>query len=328
MVMVVECESCRSRFRVKKSLLVGTHAIRFRCRACGGFIVVRNPDMPKITEIPAAPPAHPWPVEPSIAVKPSPPEKYTDPERPPGTVKTAPPDSYVEPEGPPVAGDPSAPAGEAVSIFDRLEDFVPVVHTAEERFGQDAVGEAGGGKRDATDIRFLAERKRAWAIGVFRLFALLGILLLLASGAYYIGAFNPWSSKAASAQAKPVFDLQNLEAYIPREAVAGNLFVISGTVRNVGNAPSRGIRIQATLFGNDNQVLMRQESLAGNRIEKTALSSLTRAAIEGQLAAVRPGTGTGNQDVPPGSFLPFTVVCFDPPGVVESYEVLATISDR
>jgi hypothetical protein len=214
------------------------------------------------------------------------------------------------------------------------------VYKGDERSDRDAAGGSGTGKPAAPEIRSLDDRKRAWAIGVFRFFALLGLLLLLASGAYYIGAFNPWaesptimftlpwSSKAVSAKAKPVFDIRNLEAYIPREAVAGNMFVISGTVRNVGNASSRGIRIHATLFGNDNQVLMRQETIAGSRIDKYALSRLMREEIEGRLSAGRTETGTGKHDVPPGNSLPFIVVCFDPPGVVESYQVLATNAER
>ena len=85
MVMVVECESCHSRFRVKKSLLDSAFAIRFRCRTCDGFIVVRNPEMRKITptpstilpastdalEVSTSPSMHPEPEMPSDAGKPA-----------------------------------------------------------------------------------------------------------------------------------------------------------------------------------------------------------------------------------------------------------------
>jgi len=43
MAMIVVCESCRSRFRLNESLLKESDAIRFRCRKCGGPIMVRNP---------------------------------------------------------------------------------------------------------------------------------------------------------------------------------------------------------------------------------------------------------------------------------------------
>lgn len=356
MVMVVECGSCHSRFRVKKSLLEGAFAIRFRCRSCGGFIVVRNPEMHKIAEVPAAPAMHSGPGEPVIARNPAPsdtPDQHVEPDNLAAASTFAPPNAHVEPEKPllrdrHVPWDPyiepersdaaSAPSfpGEAGPGAVLPEDLVPAVHWGEKRFDRDTVGGAEAGKRVATGSRPLADRKRSWAIGVFRLFAGLGIILLLASGAYYLGAFNPWgestvkkdtlppSSNSASAPSTPAYEVRNLDAYIPREAVAGNLFVITGTVRNMGSSPTRGIRIQATLFGTDNQVLMRQETRAGSRIDKYGLSRLTRVAIEEELAAARTGAGTGNHDVPPGASLPFIVVCFDPPGVVESYEVLAT----
>jgi predicted Zn finger-like uncharacterized protein len=315
MVLVVECESCHSRFRVKKSLLGGTFAIRFRCRTCGGFIVARNPDMPKIGEVPSPVPS-PTPVSPEV---PGAPATDREPDRPEGAVPFE-----------PAKSDPPVPE---VPRIDDLVPFSPVEDASRDRV---RTANAAPEKRVATGTRSTAIRKREWAIGVFSFFAGLGILLLLASGAYYLGAFNPWglspakkpavphSPNAASATAKPVFEVQNLDAYIPREALAGNLFVITGTVKNVGNASSRGIRIQATLFGKDNQVLIEQTALAGNSIDKFALPHLMRAAIEGHMAAARTEAGTGYHDIPPGNSLPFTVVCFDPPGVVESYEVLAT----
>jgi len=68
MAMVVVCESCRSRFRLSESLLKESKAVRFRCRKCGGSIMVRNPDAPPDIPVPAvpaetaAPPLHEEPV--------------------------------------------------------------------------------------------------------------------------------------------------------------------------------------------------------------------------------------------------------------------------
>ena len=47
----VDCEACKSRFRLDSSLFQGAKAIRVRCRKCGGYIIVRNPEAP-----PANPP--------------------------------------------------------------------------------------------------------------------------------------------------------------------------------------------------------------------------------------------------------------------------------
>jgi predicted Zn finger-like uncharacterized protein len=51
MTMVVECESCRSRFRLKKSLLKESNEVLFRCRKCGGSIMVRNPRPPPVVPV-------------------------------------------------------------------------------------------------------------------------------------------------------------------------------------------------------------------------------------------------------------------------------------
>lgn len=43
-VIVIECEECRSRFRLSLALFQGSKALRVRCRKCGGHIVVENPE--------------------------------------------------------------------------------------------------------------------------------------------------------------------------------------------------------------------------------------------------------------------------------------------
>lgn len=48
----VDCEACKSRFRLDSSLFQGAKAIQVRCRKCGGHIIVRNPEAP-----PADPPS-------------------------------------------------------------------------------------------------------------------------------------------------------------------------------------------------------------------------------------------------------------------------------
>ena len=333
MIIVVACESCHSRFRLKKSLLGGAFAIRFRCRTCGGFIVVRNPEMHKIAELPAPPI----------------PDSSLSPEVPGAPASPPEPEMHVVSSGHAPAVESEESGGSAVDAMTafpgetgpgatRLEDLVPF---EPERGGRTEPGTIGGtdaAKRVVTGTRSTAFKKRAWVIGAISFFAGLGILFL-ANGLYYVAAFKPLgispakkatfplSLNAATAPLKPAYDVQNLDAYIPREAIAGNLFVIAGTVKNVGNASSRGIRIQATLFGKDHQVLDRQASIAGNFIDKFTLPHMMRTAIEGHLTAARYEAETGNHDIPPGNSLPFIVVCFNPPGQVETYEVIATNAD-
>jgi hypothetical protein len=53
--LLVECEACKSKFRLDPSLFKGAKAIRVRCRKCGGGIIVRNPGPHPASEIPATP---------------------------------------------------------------------------------------------------------------------------------------------------------------------------------------------------------------------------------------------------------------------------------
>ena len=314
MLMVVECDSCHSRFRVKKTLLEGAFAIRFRCRSCGGIIVVRNPEMRKIAAVPS-----PTPPLPSV-----PPEAPAAPAAPP------------EPVIPAIADKPAAPAA-AVTVTARLENLVPYPPEDEARAGGGGIGRTVAVNRVATATRSTTFKKTAWVIGILLFLAGVGILLF-ASGAFHFGDSNPeggspgrksslpGSSGAARASSRPVYDVQKLDSYMLREAIAGNLFVITGTVRNVGKSPSRGIRLRATLFGKDDKVLMEQASIAGNYLDKGTLPYMTRPAIDLHLAE-RSEEGTGNRDIPPGTSLSFVVVCFDPPEKVEKFKVLAADAD-
>ena len=284
MLIVAEYESCHSRFRVKRTLLENVTAIRFRCRACGGHIVVRNPGMRKIDAAPSVLP-------------------------PP------------EPEMPAVESNPVPPIPADHEAI-HLEDLVPYSPEEEERIERDLRDGTNAMRRVASRSRSKKQKRTAWALGVLAFFAGAGILLAI--GAPNFRVSDSGSSNGATAILKPAYDVRNLETYTPEKRIAGNLFVITGTVGNVGKGPSRGIRVQATLFGKDNQVLLRQTSIAGNEIGKSFLPHMKRATIEEQLAAARYEAGSGNRNVPPGSDVPFMVVCFEPPEKVERFEVLAT----
>jgi predicted Zn finger-like uncharacterized protein len=332
MVMVVECDSCHSRFRVKKSLLGGAFAIRFRCRTCGGFIVVRNPGMHKIAPIPSST-SPPSIVSPEISAAPSP---DPDQDMPADVSKAASPATLRAPDDSSVGKKPALPAG-AGPPNPRMEDLIPFLPEREVRADRANIESAVAVKSITSETRSTAFGKRAWTISLLTSLAGLGILLL-AGGAYYFWNSHPWggppgknspvprSANAAPASLKPSYIVKNLGAYIAREAIAGNLFVITGTVKNVGMGPSSGIRLRATLFGVDGKVLMEQTSIAGNYLDKGTLPYMARPAIEVHLAG-RSGEGTGNRNIPPGNSLPFVVVCFDPPGKVETFKVVATDAD-
>ncbi|MBP2674334.1 MAG: family finger-like protein [Deltaproteobacteria bacterium] len=80
MVIVIECEACHSRFRLAKALFKESKAIRVRCRKCGGYIVVENPNLFDAVLETSGP-------APRIAPEPEPeraPEPVREPARQPG----------------------------------------------------------------------------------------------------------------------------------------------------------------------------------------------------------------------------------------------------
>lgn len=162
--------------------------------------------------------------------------------------------------------------------------------------------------------------------------AVIFVLLLSGSAFYYVEYVDGNSGRkssgpvfpvpAQSASEHPVFDVQNLKGHLNEQATGERLYVIKGTVTNVGKTLSRGIRIQATLLGKDNQAIMQNETFAGNLIDESLMSHMTRVRIEGFLG-MRYGEGNANRDIPVGMSLPFMVVFFDPPEGIQFFTVKA-----
>jgi hypothetical protein len=160
-------------------------------------------------------------------------------------------------------------------------------------------------------------------------------ILLLAGGAFYFvdGNSGRKSSgkvlpvRARSAPEHAVFDVGNLKGYLNKQASGEPLYVVKGTVTNVGKVLNRGIRIEAALLGKDNQVIVKNGTFPGNVIDESLISHMSRVRIEGFLG-MRYGQGDVNRDIPAGKILPFMVVFFDPPEGVESFRVKAIEADE
>jgi len=162
-------------------------------------------------------------------------------------------------------------------------------------------------------------------------------ILLLAGAALYFGTtksgqdllgklFAGWgSSRTGSSPARPVYDIRDVKWYVDKSSAGGSLFVIKGVVANVGNAPSAGIRIQATLLGKDNEALAEKTAFAGNLLDEGAMRRMERAEMEGVMSN-RFGAGNVNKEIPPGKALPFMVVFTDSPGQIETFMVKAVDS--
>ena len=273
MDMAVECESCHSRFRLNTSLLKQSKAVRFRCRKCGGFIMVRNPNPPAIPPDSTVPP--------NIDVEPPPPHKS-----------------------------PAPLPGDLVYFSPGKEVVLPKAST-----------------------------RRRPSPGRNLLVAGLSILLL-AGGVLYFGTtkagqgvLGDWFpslgfAQKASASARPVYDVRELKPTAIEKTVAGNLFVVRGTVVNVGKGTSHGILMRAALIGVDNLVFMENSSLAGNLVDEPTLLRMDRTPIEVYLKMEHgEEEARDHREILPGMSLPFMVVFFDPPAKIGSFTVHAVDAD-
>jgi hypothetical protein len=227
---------------------------------------------------------------------------------------------------PPVEAQPTVPA------FD-LVDAVPYV-APESGFSR----EERGADLAALKQRFRNSRRRGPSR--FAIFLAVSAILLVAGVAFLFrdtqsarnllhNLFPPSAPgnaaravPPADAEGEPAYEIRDLESFHVDAFGGGKLFVIQGTVANVGKGPSRGILLRATLLGVDNQALVDNVVFAGNRVDNTTLRHADREVIR-KILTVRYGAGNANRDIPAGSSLPFMAVFFDPPAQFESFAVKA-----
>jgi predicted Zn finger-like uncharacterized protein len=285
--MIVECPSCRARFRLGESLFQGAKGLRLRCRKCGEGIAVLNPAMSSV------PPDVPSPkVEPEQAA-PAPESTVSPPEE-------VPLGSPFEPE----ASVSVPPAEEAAHEYKKPRQPLPVIVPARPFHARPAV--------IAVALLFLLIAGGAGYIG------------FTASGKEALERLvsnmqSNWRGRAATV---PTYDIWNVTGNYETNETAGKLFVIRGVVTNAGRTTRGGIRIQAFLFNDKSQALAEKTVYAGNVIPEEALRQQERTQIEASMLN-RFGDGNKNRDIPPGKSLPFMVVFFNPQDNIHSYRVIA-----
>jgi predicted Zn finger-like uncharacterized protein len=397
--MVITCGDCGTSFRLAVALLQGVKGGRIRCRRCDGYIVVQNPDTPRIfpaivlePEVPGIPVEDPKEeslpapkegmtagadlsgvIQPEL-VEPTPDEMPFRPD-PVGVEREPAPDSepqnvdpylvHVPALGPggetsggtegPTAFDadmsggirfeplPSPPDEEAVLPGSARNEMEPesgpsvkmekATHTyipPFEPLDGDVIRDKSAAGMAAPEPRPRAShRRRPSRSTIFLITAV--CVLLLAGGALYFGTpesgqgpfgkLFPWRGK--SARQNPFYDVRGVQWHTEKEIGDDNLYVIRGTVANVGRGPGNGVRIQAVAWGKDNQVLMKKTAFAGNSLDNASLRNLHPAMIE-KVLNNRDGEGRVNRNIPTGKSLPFQVVFSGSSEPVESITVKAT----
>jgi DNA-directed RNA polymerase subunit RPC12/RpoP len=285
--MIVTCGDCGARFHLDPALLKDSSAARIRCRKCGGLIVVRLHEESPVPVLPPQETIPPSTVEPSApAQEPVSPWPVEDP----GPDRISPP-----PEEHPAGGNPAE-------------------ETAETEPG-----------------RKVPSRRAPFTLKVLVISVMW--ILLLAGGTYYFGTtksghdmlgtlFAGWGSGRTGSVAETRYDIRDVTWHVDNGSAGGSLFVLRGAVANVGNVPSAGIRIQATLLGKDNQALAEKTAFAGNLLDNASLGRMDRPAVEGAMSN-RFGAGNENREILPGKALPFMVLFFDPPLEIDAVMVKA-----
>jgi DNA-directed RNA polymerase subunit RPC12/RpoP len=347
--MVIVCEGCGARFRMNHALFQDAKGARIRCRKCGGHIEVRHPEaspVPPAPEVPGAVRYEPVSSPPDEqAIPPVSASIEAESEIVPVAEEEpthAHPTPWME-TVPPLDAPDAAPAGEPEAAMvhsghprrwdPRLEELFlrPVV--TDEAPEPDSSREGHAAEMASLKRRLRASYRRGPSMLTIFLLVVPGILLL-AGGAFLFRDTKPaqellrkffppsGSGNTARAVVKPAYEIRDLKSSYAKTFIGGNLFVIEGTVANVGKGPSRGIRVQAALLGKDNQALVNNTVFAANLVDNTMLRHANRAVIEGFLG-VRYGERDVNRDIPAGKSLPFMVVFFDPPGQIEYFTVKA-----
>ena len=326
-LMIVTCGDCGARFHLDPALLKDSSAARLRCRKCGGLIVVRLheespvPVLPPKETIPpstveasapAQEPVSPWPVEPSAPAQ--------EPTASVPDISGVVPSEPVPPPQPELA--------QPGTVYSRVEDMFADPLPPEEN-------PAGGNPAEETAEtepgRKAPSRRAPFTLKVLVISVMW--ILLLAGGTYYFGTtksghdmlgtlFAGWGSGRTGSVAETRYDIRDVTWRVDNSAAGGSLFVLRGAVANVGNVPSAGIRIQATLLGKDNQALAEKTAFAGNLLDNASLGRMDRPAIEGAMSN-RFGAGNENREIPPGKALPFMVLFFDPPLEIDAVMVKA-----
>lgn len=101
---------------------------------------------------------------------------------------------------------------------------------------------------------------------------------------------------------------------------AGKLFVITGGLRNTGEAPRRFIRVTGSLIAKGDVIAKASTVYCGNTLSNIDLSTQEMTAIEKRLSN-RTGDNRINLKLDPGKTIPFMVVFSDLPENLENFTV-------
>ena len=175
---------------------------------------------------------------------------------------------------------------------------------------------AGSSAKDGGLSITMPQRKRSGSMAKW--FFILLLVLLCAGGGYVLYVSPPQGFDFFGKQTAPTADmvskieLINVRQYPVSNEQVGNLTVIEGKVVNRFDEPREMIRLEASLYDKDNNVVAAKQQLAGNAISLFQLQVLSEQELE-QTLANKLGVLTNNTNVPAGGEVPFMIVFCKPP---------------
>lgn len=184
-------------------------------------------------------------------------------------------------------------------------------------------------RRDALDEDVVSKSEKKSSR--FGLIVTILVLLILATGAgIYVKFFLLQTHENAtnSTTAEEVTDsapasaaqiaLENVRQYFVPNEKEGQLFIIEGKAVNRFPEAKELIRLKASLYDKQGQVVTSQEFMCGNVVTLYQLQVSSRQDIETALGA-KVGILAHNTNVQPGASVPFMVVFFGTPETVEEF---------
>lgn len=174
-----------------------------------------------------------------------------------------------------------------------------------------------------------ADRRKQVKTAVMAGAALLGVFLIIFFGATRFGNnFNVpfFTAEEEKISQKTEFSeedvkdisLENIRQYFVTNDKIGQLFVIEGQAVNNFQTPKSMIKLRASLYDAQGQVVVEQDFLCGNLASLFQLQVSSQEELESTLQS-RLGILTTNKHVEPGSYTPFMAVFFNPPETVQEF---------
>lgn len=114
--------------------------------------------------------------------------------------------------------------------------------------------------------------------------------------------------------------VRSVDASIVKNAVAGDLLVITGEAVNNFNKPRAAIQVKGMIYDGSGKVLASKNAYCGNPLTKEQLATMPLDKIESSMAN-QFGDSLANMGVEPGKAIPFVVVIAKPPAEAKDYGV-------